>query len=66
MLLAAHGLGLGAVWLGEIIKADREIRETLDLGSDLELMAVVALGYPLEKPRRSRRTSLRKLVVFRG
>ena len=68
MLLEAHGLGLGAVWLGEIIRSDAQIREVLGLGvgNDLELMAVIALGYPAEKPKAPRRKALKDLIVFRG
>ena len=64
MLLAAHSLGLGAVWLGEIIKSDKEIRELLGLGDDLELMAVIALGYPARKDQKSRRRPMEELIVF--
>jgi nitroreductase len=66
MLLEAHGLGLGAVWLGEIIRSDARIREVLGVGNDVELMAVIALGYPAEKPRAPRRKALQDLIVFRG
>lgn len=65
MLLAIHSLGLGAVWLGEIIKSDREIRELLGLGDQLELMAVLAVGHPAETPKPTPRKSLADLVVFR-
>lgn len=64
MLLEAHSLGLGAVWLGEIIKSDESIRGLLGLGDDLELMAVIALGYPDEKPKSSRK-KLAELIVFK-
>jgi len=46
MLLMAHGLGLGALWLGEILKNADEVRRVLGLGEELELMAVVCLGWP--------------------
>lgn len=46
MLLMAHALGLGAVWLGEILKNADEVRRVVGLGEDHELMAVVALGWP--------------------
>ena len=49
MLLAAHALGLGAVWLGEILKSAKEVRELCGLSNDRELMAVVALGHPAGK-----------------
>ncbi len=64
MLLAAHSLGLGAVWLGEIIKSDKEIRELLGLGDNLELMAVIALGYPASRDQKSRRKDMSELIVF--
>ena len=64
MLLAAHSLGLGAVWLGEIIKSDSEIREILGLGNGLELQAVVAMGHPVPRERSSRRRPLDELVVY--
>jgi nitroreductase len=65
MLLEAHSLGLGAVWLGEIIKSNEEIKHILGLGADLELMAVIALGYPDESPRRTTRKEMKDLIVFK-
>ena len=59
MLLAAHGLGLGAVWLGEILKNADEVRTILELSEQFELMAVIALGHPAEQ----KRTSLRKDIA---
>ena len=49
MLLTIHELGLGGVWLGEILKNKDKVRELLRTDQDLELMAVVALGYPSRK-----------------
>ncbi len=46
MLLAAHGLGLGAVWLGEILKNADEVRARLGVAGQMELMAVIAVGHP--------------------
>ncbi len=66
MLLAAHSMGLGAVWLGEILKSDNEIRKLLGLGNDLELMAVVALGHPASRDQKSRRKDMKELIVFEG
>ena len=65
MLLEAHSLGLGAVWLGEILKSREQISEILGLGKELELMAVIALGYPAESPKNSRRKELKSLIIFR-
>ena len=65
MLLAVHALGLGAVWLGEILKSFSEIRYLLELPASLELMAVLAVGWPVEKPRRSSRKPLDKVIVYK-
>ncbi|TVR01669.1 MAG: nitroreductase family protein [Desulfovibrionales bacterium] len=48
MLLAIHALGLGGVWIGEIINQEKDVLEALHLGSEnFRLMAVIALGHPL-------------------
>lgn len=47
MLLAAHALGLGAVWLGEIINQADDVAAVLGVdGERYELQAVIALGHP--------------------
>lgn len=65
MLIETHSLGLGAVWLGEIIKSNEEIKDTLGVNKNLEFMALIALGYPDEKTRRGKRKELKDLVVYR-
>ena len=63
MLLAAHGLGLGAVWLGEILKSEAAVRQLLGLSDELELMAVVTVGHPVEENRQSSRKPLDELLI---
>ncbi len=41
-------MGLGGVWLGEILNKREEVEQILNVPPELELMAVVALGYPAE------------------
>src|SRR4030067_1616097 len=41
MLLTIHELGLGGVWLGEILKNKEKVGEVLGTDKDLELMAGV-------------------------
>lgn len=65
MLLEIHALGLGAVWLGEIIKSNEQIKKLLSLPEELELMAVIAMGYPDETPRATGRKELKDLIVYR-
>ncbi len=50
MLLAIHSMGLGAVWLGEILKNRQKVEELLSVPGSYELMAVVSLGYPDQSP----------------
>ncbi len=63
MLLAAHGLGLGAVWLGEILKSAIAVRKLLDLPETLELMAVVAIGQPENRNRTSTRKQIKEVLL---
>ncbi len=62
MLLAAHSLGIGTVWLGEILNRKAEVNKLLGVGDDCELMAVVAAGYPDQSPRSSRK-KLSQLII---
>ncbi|MFO8031811.1 MAG: nitroreductase family protein [Desulfohalobiaceae bacterium] len=63
MLLAAHALGLGAVWLGEILNQEKQALEVLGVDVDRQaLMAVVALGHPAQDGS-SRRKSLSELLL---
>ncbi len=65
MLLAAHSLGLGAVWLGEILKSADQVRQLLSLPENLELMAVIALGHPAHRNQSSTRKGLAEVIVFK-
>lgn len=63
MLLAAHAQGLGAVWLGEILKNKEKVLEVLSLPPNLELMAIIAMGYPAHRNQTSTRKNLEELIV---
>lgn len=64
ILLAAHSLGLGGVWLGEILKRRSEAGELMGAPESFELMAVLAIGYPTPKKRTSNRAGVSE-VTFR-
>jgi len=55
MLLAVHALGLGAVWLGEILKKKSEVEKILNAPENCGFMALIAVGHPSEKPKSDRR-----------
>jgi nitroreductase len=63
MLLAAHALGLGAVWLGEILNNADMVRLLLELPASLELMAVVAVGHPARRDQTSGRKELSEVLI---
>ena len=65
MLLAIHSMGLGAVWLGEILKNKDKMLEFIGGPNVLELMAVIALGHPAEKGGKGMRQDLHQTVFFR-
>jgi nitroreductase len=51
ILIAVSGLGLGAVWLGCLGRAEREqpIREALGIPEDIEMVSVLSIGHPAEE-----------------
>lgn len=55
LLLAAHAMGLGAVWTGVYPDAERvkDVQERLDLPANVIPLAVVPVGYPTgpQKPK---------------
>jgi nitroreductase len=65
MLLTIHSLGLGGVWLGEILKNTEKVGELLGTDSHLELMAVVAFGHAAKRPGAGERDSMEKRIVLR-
>lgn len=57
ILLAAHGLGLGAVWLGIHPGRDRVegISDLLNLPSHILPLSLISIGYPAEEKPKSER-----------
>lgn len=57
ILIAAHSMGLGAVWLGVYPKQDRVegLKALLAMPQDIIPFSIIPLGYPAEKkPQESR------------
>lgn len=52
ILLAAHGLGLGAVWLGIFPVAERVagMRALVKLPDDIRPVSLIAVGHPASQP----------------
>jgi len=62
MLLASHELGLGAVWLGEILNNKEQVNLILETPESFELMAVLAIGYPDGNTPKSSRKELHEIA----
>lgn len=66
MLLAIHDLGLGGVWLGEILRSSAQVKALLGAPDSYEFMAAIALGHPQGRPPRAPGSKpLADLVFFR-
>lgn len=63
MLLVANELGLGSCWIGEILKNEDKVREFLDVPNDLQLMAVISIGYSSKSDLKSKRRDISDNIV---
>lgn len=63
MLLAIEELGLGAVWLGQILKNKKAVNGILDLDDTYDLMAVLAVGYPVHRNQKSQRKPIADFIL---
>ncbi len=63
MLLAAEAYGLGAVWLGQILKNKAKVNAILGLDDRYDLMAVIAIGHPAHRNQRSTRHPLEHFIL---
>jgi len=66
LLLAAHAMGLGAVWCGCYPREERVagLRKVLRLPEHIVPLALVVIGYPAEKKERADRYDLAKVMVI--
>ena len=62
MLLTAHAIGLGGVWVGAF--DEEKIRELLDVPSSARPQAILAFGYPDEVPNQKRVKDLNIITYF--
>ena len=63
MLLAVEELGLGAVWLGQILQNKDKVNEMLSLSDAFELMAVLAIGHPQHRNQKSQRKPFADFIL---
>jgi len=63
VMFAAHALGLGTVWL-QTLRNVEDIQKLLDLPENYVPIAIVALGYPAEKPQPRPRRPLEEIAYL--
>jgi nitroreductase len=63
ILLAAHALGLGSVWLGVYPREERmtKLSEVLNLPENIIPISLVAIGYPAIQPTQPERFDLSRI-----
>ena len=64
MLLAAHSKGLGACWFCAPVFCKDAVRKALQIPEDVEPQALVAMGYPTEKPSTTLRKPFHDIFYF--
>jgi len=62
IMLTAHSLGLGSCWIG-VFEAEA-IKERFGIPPEMEIVGIIILGYPDEKPSAPTRLPLEKVVHF--
>jgi nitroreductase len=63
LLLALHALGLGAVWI-QALRNVEELRVLLNIPNNAIPVAVIAIGYPDEKPEPRPRRPMSEVVFL--
>ena len=63
MLLAAEAIGLGAVWLGQILKNKESVNQVLGLDNNYDLMALLAIGHPAHHRQKSTRKPVEHFIL---
>jgi coenzyme F420-0:L-glutamate ligase/coenzyme F420-1:gamma-L-glutamate ligase len=64
LLLAAHALGLGGVWVCAPLFAQESVRRALNLGEQWQPQGLVLLGYPARIPEPRPRQPVDEVAIF--
>ena len=63
MLLAIEELGLGGVWLGQVLKNKKDVNYILGISDQYDLMALLALGHAAKMDQQSNRKNLGEFIL---
>lgn len=63
ILLAAHAIGLGAVWLGIFPRDERvgNLKKLLNIPENILPVSIISLGYPAEKKPPAKRYNINRI-----
>jgi nitroreductase len=64
LLLAAHGLGLGAIWRSGAPMFHEAMKAAFELRSDEEIVAFIYLGHPDMKPLKAERANILEKTLW--
>jgi len=64
LLLILHKMGLGAVWMTGPMQAKKEIEKILQVPSEMDIIAIIPVGYPAESPSPKDRRSIDEVCEF--
>jgi nitroreductase len=56
LLLVLHQMGLGATWMtGPLAQSKGDVEKILKVPSDMDIVALIPVGYPVDNPTGTRR-----------
>lgn len=61
--LRAVDLGLGSLWIRDIVYTQKEITKLVGY-EDLELISAISIGYPAEEPKQRPRKKLNEILKW--
>jgi len=62
MVLAAHLQGVGSCWLGDY--NENNIRKLFNVPSKIQILAVIAFGYPDEEPKPKKKKKTEEIFHY--
>jgi len=66
LLLAAHAIGLGTCWIAihnlNFPKSETYVQKLLSIPENIRVIALISIGWPMEKPLPSKRRELSQMV----
>lgn len=64
MMLAAHALGIGSCWIGEIFSKENEVKKLLAIDNEeLQLMGIVSFGYACGEVINVGRKGIKEFII---